>query len=171
MRPKPIKVMWTGEVFVPQNSQLRYCRESFGDGEIIMLERHEERDMNSHSHYFASVIEAWKNLPEALEAEYPSAEHLRKKTLIKAGYADQKEIVCDTVHDAAVVAAFIAPLNEYGVVTVSGNVIRIFTAKSQKVAAMGKKEFQASKWAVLDAISALIQTSARQLQDNAGRSA
>jgi len=163
--------MWTGTHFVPQNSQLRQCREQFGDGEIVMLERHEERDMNSHSHYFASINEAWKNLPEALDAEYPSPDALRKKMLIKSGYANEKVTVCDTAHDAAIMAAYIAPLHQYGIVEVRGNVIRVYEAKSQSLAAMGKKEFQASKWAVLDAISAMIHTSTRQLQDNAGRSA
>lgn len=170
-RDRPWKVMWNGYVFVPWNRDIPRIQEALGEGEILYVERHEERDMNSHRHYHAQIGEAWKNLPEELEAEYPTPEHLRKKMLIKEGYADMKEIVCDTARDAAVVAAFIAPLNEYGIVTVSGNVIRIFTAKSQAVAAMGKSEFQESKWKVLNAIAALIQTSPRQLERNTGQSA
>lgn len=163
--------MWNGEVFIPQNWQLPYCRKEFGEGEIIVLERHEERTDASHRGFMAYVNEVWKNLPEGLEAEYPTSNHLRKKTLIRLGWADQKDIVCDTERDAVVMAAYLAPIHEYGIVSVSGNVIQIFTAKSQAYSAMNKRNFLDSAKAVKEAVAALIDTSVRDLERNAGRSA
>ena len=62
-------------------------------------------------------------------------------------------------------------MDEYAIVTVSGPVVRKFTAKSQSISAMGKKDFQASKQAVLDFLSGSIGVDTGTLAENAGRAA
>lgn len=166
-RPFKLRVMWKGGVFLPENRMIRSCEREFGEGEIITFERNEDRDMNSHRHYFASIKMVWDNLPEEKISDFPTPEHLRKKLLILAGWADEKTLVCDSAQEAAVVAAFIAPIDDFSIVTVKGNVVVRYSAKSQSVAAMGRDVFQQSKWAVLNLAADLIGVSSSELNKNA----
>ena len=165
--PLPIRCLWNGEAFVPQGKSLAYCQEEFGAGEIVILERNEERTTNTHNHFFASIHEAWMNLPENLADEYPTVEHLRAKALIHTGFSNERAIVCDTAKDAATIAEFIGQSNQYAIVRVSGNVLKVYTAKSQSRKSMNKKEFQASKEAVLGFVAGLVGVSQEQLKENA----
>jgi hypothetical protein len=141
---------------VPRRGFARQCDAQFVVGETYRMEVVEERSAATHRHFFAAVNEAWQNLPENLAEAYPSPEHLRKRALIKAGFADSHQIVASSKAEALRIAAFIRPLDEYAVVTVSGSVVTRFTAQSQSVKAMGKERFQASKDAVLGLVAALI---------------
>jgi hypothetical protein len=171
MHRRPIHAIWTGTAFVPENRDLNYCKHWFGAGETFVLDPEQERDMNSHRHYFAQLKEAWRNLPETLEHKYPNEEIFRKKLLVECGYFHESEMVCDTARDAATVAAFMAPLDPSATIVVHGNVIKKYVAMSQSVVAMGRKEFQQSKWDVLNAAASLINVTSKQLEKNAGRSA
>jgi hypothetical protein len=171
MHRRPIKAIWTGASFVPENADMRYCQHWFGAGEIFVLDPEQERDMNSHKHYFAQLKEAWRNLPEGLDAKYPTEDIFRKKLLVECGYFHESEIVCDTARDAATVAAFMAPLDPSATIVVRGRIIKKYVAKSQSVAAMGREEFQESKWAVLNFAAALIKVTPKQLDKAAGKSA
>jgi hypothetical protein len=168
---RPVHVVWTGASFVPQGPDMRHCQHFFGAGEILIIDPEQERDMNSHRHYFAQLHEAWRNLPERLEKKYPTEDIFRKKLLIEAGFFHLDEIVCDTERDAAVVAAFMAPLDPSTIIRVRGPVIMKYTAMSQSVAAMGRSEFQKSKWAVLDLAASLIEVTPKQLEKHTGKSA
>lgn len=123
----------------------------------------EERSTNSHSHYFAAVNEAWKNLSDADAERFPTPEHLRKYTLIKAGFYDERSIVCASKAEAQRVAAFVKPMDEFAVITVSAALVRVFTAKSQSMKAMEKNEFQDSKTKVLEILSDMIGTTTADL--------
>jgi hypothetical protein len=132
------------------------CDKDFVVHEIYKMGEHHDRSQNSHNHYFASVKNAWDNLPDAMLDEYPTQEHLRKKALIACGYADHRDHVCATKQEARKLRAFIKPLDEYAVIEVREAVVRVWTAKSQSVKAMGAKEFQESKQKVLDWLDALL---------------
>lgn len=106
------------------------------------------------------------NLPEELAMRFPTEEALRKYALIKAGFADERSIVCADHIEAERVAAFVRPADTYAVVTVAGNVVRMFTAKSQSYRSMDKATFAASKRAVLDVLAALIGVTPAQLSGN-----
>lgn len=162
-QPLPMRCVWTGEAFVPQGRGLNYAREEFGEGEIVMLERNEERSDASHSHYFASLNEAWQNLPERLASEYPTVEALRAKALIETGFCTERTLVLDTAKDAATVAAWIGQEHPFAVVVVKKNVLRVYIAKSQSRKAMNKKEFAASKDAVLNFVAQLIPVTRDEL--------
>ena len=171
MNRRPIKAVWTGASFVPEKRDMPYCQYWFGAGEVFVIDPEQERDMNSHRHYFAQLKEAWKTLPEKLEKKYPTENIFRKKLLIETGYCHESETVCDTARDAATIAAFMAPLDPAAVITVHGNVIKKYVAESQSVPAMGKERFQKSKWAVLELAASLIEVTPKQLEKNAGKSA
>ena len=80
---------------------------------------------------------------------------MRAKALIHTGFSNERAIVCDTAKDAATIAEFIGQTNQYAIVRVSGNVLKVYTAKSQSRKSMNKKEFQASKEAVLGFVAGL----------------
>ena len=162
----PQRFDWTDEgVMRPKVPRL--ADKHFVVGMEYMLVPHEERSMRSHRFYFASVNEAWKNLPEDMAERYPTADHLQKWALIKAGYRDERSIVAASKAEAQRIAAFIKPMDEYAVVVVREAVVRVYTAKSQSTRAMGKAEFGASKEKVLDILSAMIGTSRDALAANA----
>lgn len=129
---------------------------SYVVGEVYRLVTHEERSQASHNHYFASLQNGYDNLSDAMRDQFPTVEHLRKKLLIRAGYADERSIVCASKAEAQRMAAFIRPMDEYAIVSVREAVVRVFTAQSQNMRAMGAKQFQESKQAVLDQLDDML---------------
>lgn len=169
--PVPLEFVWADGAMRPLERHRSRADRQYVEGEIYRLAVHEERSSNSHSHYFASVTEAWKNLPEKIAAEFPTADHLRKFALIRTGFRDERKVALASPAEAERIAAFVKPLDEYAVVTVEGQVVTIYTAKSQSYRAMPKGEFQASKTAVLDYLASLVGVDAQQLTHEAGRAA
>lgn len=167
----PIPFRWSGDSMEPLPRFAKECDRHFVVGEVYQLVEQQDRSQTSHNHYFACVAEAWKNLPDEMVERFPTAEHLRKFALIKAGFADSRQFLAASKAEALRLAAFVRPCDEYALVTVREMVVTVWTARSQSMRAMGRRDFQASKDAVLDAISALIGVSADSLRANTGRAA
>lgn len=167
----PLHYTWDGSVFAPLPRFAERARKQFEVGKRYPLVVHEERSGVSHRQYFAAVHEGWNQLPESIAHRWPSSEHLRKWCLVRAGFADEQSIVCDSEERAQEVAAFARPLDGYAVITVKGPVCAVYRAKSQSHRAMNKAEFQASKQAVLDLIADLCGIDAETLSSNANRAA
>lgn len=142
----------------------RAAAQQFVVGRTYSLEVQEPRSSAQHKYYFSAIAEAWRNLPEALSDEYADAETLRKKALIRTGYRDERSIVCASKAEARRMAAFIAPMDRYAIVDAREAVVRVWTAKSQSVRAMGKKEFGESIEAVLAFCAGLIGVAPADLQ-------
>lgn len=165
MTDKPILMQWNGDGFTPASPYwAREADKLFVIGQKYALVEHQDRSMNSHRHYFAAVNEAWQNLCDDMAGQFPSADHLRKYALIKAGYFNSQTLVCSSKAEAIRIAAFIRPADEYAIVRAEGAVVTRFTAKSQSVKAMGREDFQRSKDAVLDALADMIGTTRGELQ-------
>jgi hypothetical protein len=171
MTAAPILFSWTGEAMVPHPRFQRECDASFVVGERYRLAVQEHRSQANHNHYFAAINEAWMNLPELVAERFPTVEHLRKYALIKAGYRDERSIVCNSKAEAQRIAAFIKPMDEFAVVTTHEAVVTVWTAKSQSKAAMGKQVFQESKNKVLDVLAEMIGIQPETLTRNVGRAA
>lgn len=167
----PIPMQWTGEHFVPHHRFRSECDQSFVIGQLYPLAVQEHRSTNTHRHYFAAINEAWMNMPEHMAGRFQTSEHLRKFALIKAGYRDERSIACSSKAEARRLAAFIKPMDDFAVVTVSESVVTVYTAKSQSMQAMGKQVFKESKQAVLDVIAAMIGVTPDTLSENVGRAA
>lgn len=167
----PITFQWNGEAMVPHPRYMAQCNRAFAVGENYPLIVHEERSGNSHRHYFAAVHDAWLNLPDDLALNFRTSEHLRKWALIQAGYASERTIACSSREEARKVAAFIKPMDEYAVVLVRGDCIKVFTAESQSHRNMGKKRFQESKDKVLEILSGLIGVKPAELSAQVGQAA
>lgn len=169
MTPRPLRFRWSGEAMTPL--QPGAAARQFEKGEWYTLEVREERSTASHNQFFAALNEGWQNLPETMADRFPSADHLRKWLLIRTGYRDEVTYVAASKAEAPRLAAFIRPLDDFAVVTVSEATVTVYRAKSQSVRAMGKAEFQRSKDAVLGLLAEMIGTDRKALDANAGRSA
>jgi hypothetical protein len=146
----PMPYLWDGEAFRPAAPLfVRQAQDRFTPGEKYSLVEYLERSATSHRHYFIALNEAWQNLPETVAGEYPTVEHLRKRALIMTGYRDERSIMCADAAEATRFAAFIKPTDDFSVVSVHGPAVVVWTAKSQTYKAMGKRDFNASKDAVL----------------------
>ena len=154
--PVTLQYFGEGEFRAPTQYWARKCDELFVIGDVHRLAQHHDRSDATHGHYFACISNAWQSLPDHLLEHYPDAETLRKKMLIRAGYADVRTIVCASKAEALRVAAFVRPMDVYAIVTVKDAVVSVFTAQSQSYRAMGKHEFNKSKQAVLQAIDDLL---------------
>jgi hypothetical protein len=159
----PIACAWDGEAFVPLPRFAKLADKHYVIGETYPMVQHEARSRVSHNHYFASLSEAWDNLPEDIADRYPSVDHLRKYALVRCGYADERSIVCASKSEAQRVAAFVKPMDEFAVVVVSEAVVKVYTAQSQSMKAMGAKVFQESKTKVLDFVAGLVGVTPAEL--------
>jgi hypothetical protein len=152
----PVIFEWDGEVMKPLARFQKLCDRQYVVGRQYYLIVQEERSRASHNQYFAAIQDAWDNLPEVHAGRWPTTEHLRKWALVQAGYRVEKTIVAKTKADALRISAFVQSIDEYAVVLVRGNTVAHYTAKSQSMTAMDKKEFQQSKQAVLDVLDHLL---------------
>lgn len=159
----PVTFTWDGESMAPLPRFQRLCDKQFVVGESYPLIVQEQRSRETHAHYFAALHDAWQNLPEDVAERFPTDEHLRKYALIRAGFADERSIVCSSKAEAQRIAAFIKPIDGYAIVVVKEATIKVYTAQSQSMRAMGKAEFQKSKQAVLDVVSGMIGVHAKEL--------
>lgn len=168
----PIHFQWDGESMTPATPFMaRLCDQHYVIGENYRLVEDKNRSTKTHNHYFAAISDAWKTLPEDLAEDYPTAEHLRKKALIRTGYADERSIVCASKAEAQRIAAFMKPLDQYAIIAVSEATVRIYTAQSQSKKAMGAADFQKSKQDVLDFIDGLLGVSPGSVSREAGKAA
>lgn len=168
----PIEAIWTGEAFQPTSAYwARRADKQFARGEILRIVHEPERSHSTHAHYFASITEAWRNLPPLMAERFPSPDHLRKWALIKAGYCNTHSMPCSSPTEARRLAAFIRPMDEFSVVSVEKSMVTMFTAMSQSYKAMDKKTFAESKEKVLDIVAAEIGVAKQELSDNAGQAA
>lgn len=152
-------------VFAPLKRAQNLTAAHYGEGEVVWVTPVEERSEVSHRHEFAWLREAWKNLPEHLAEHYPTPEHLRKRALIDAGFFNEQIIDAGSNAAALRVASYIRGEDDFALVIVRGPAVVIRKAKSQSRRSMDKDEFQASKQAVLETVSALIGVDPTDLQD------
>jgi hypothetical protein len=177
---EPIPFIWDGEecVMRPARGYRPLARRQFVHGEEYPLEVHEQRSMKSLRHYHAAIRNAWQNLRDEqrykvdptsgeIDDKYPEPDSLRKWALIKLGYRKERFITCDTEEQALALVPKIQPIDEEAIIVVSGNVIKIYTARSQSMYGrnrMTKEEFQRSKTEVLDLLAEHIGVSRTVLE-------
>jgi hypothetical protein len=166
MNLKPVLYSWSGEAMVPLTRFDDLCNRQFVVGENYLLDVVTPPSTASRNHYFAQLSDSWKNLPDRIAKRFPSPSHLRSWALVKAGYADEKQIVYANNTEAVKGAALIRTLDEYAVIRVIDEIVIVWRAKSQSARAMGKEEFNKSKQAVLDIVSGLINVSRQEFEDH-----
>ncbi len=150
----PVPFLWDGEVMKPLQPKRADAFYTVGERYIMAPVCH--RSDATHKHEFAWLREAWMNLPESLADQYPTTEHLRKRALIEAGYYDETIIDAGTAAAAIRVAAAFRGVDDFSLVIVRGPYVIRRAAKSQSRRAMGAKDFQASKEAIMDVVAKMI---------------
>jgi hypothetical protein len=169
MTARPLHCRWDGESFVPLRP--KEADKHYVIGEVYPLIVHEERSAASHKQYFASLHEAWMNLPEAEADRFPSPDHLRKRALVEAGYFDEEIIDCGSNKVAPNVGAAIRKRDDFAVIFIRDQFVIVRSAKSQSMRAMGKAVFQKSKDAVLDIAWGLCGMKASEAKQHVGKAA
>jgi hypothetical protein len=159
----PTLFRWSAERAVMEPTHPGLARSRFNDGADYLLAPVEHRSGKSHDHEFAWLSEAWKTLPEDVADMYPTAEHLRKRALIEAGYYHENVVDAGSVQAALRVAAFMRPLDDFALVVTRGPIVIRRTAKSQSRRSMDKAEFQASKTAIMEVVAGLLGVTVDQL--------
>lgn len=136
----------------------------YKDGKYYDLEEARERSIQSHNLYFKAVGITWLNLPERDRDLYATDDHWREFCLIKAGFRKERVAVMPSPEAAqacALGADWSATIRKNFVVTyVEGNIVHILVARTQKMIkndpdGMDKKDFEASKQAVLEICAAV----------------
>ena len=150
----PLAFEWDGDAMVPLNA--KRADAFYTVGERYIMAPVSQRSDATHKHEFAWLREAWMSLSDDLAERFPTAEHLRKWALIRAGYSDSHTITCASKAEAIRVATFIRPIDEFAVVTTNGATVTRFTAKSQSRRAMGAKEFQDSKTKIMEVVARML---------------
>ena len=159
----PLLAQWDGEAFVVARRHAKDCDKALVVGERYMLTVEEQRSDAAHRSFFASVTEAWRNLPEDQAERFPTADALRRYALIKAGFCDRRDIVCANNNEAMRLAGMVKALDAYSITTVSERVVSVWTAESQSKKSMGKQRFNESQNAVRDFCAAMIGVSSDAL--------
>lgn len=172
----PFPVVYTGDgrfdVATPYYA--KRVSEQFEEGKKYTLVELQERSSASHAQFFASVHETWVNLLDEKAVQFPTADILRKHALIMTGFRRERRFIASSSAEARKIAAFLRPQSlsdDYAIISVHGNAVVEWKAKSQSYRAMPKGEFKKSKQAVLDWLADLIGVSAGTLQAEAGRAA
>lgn len=161
----PVIFSWDGEVMKPLGRFSRLADKQYVVGENYRLEVVEDRSGESHRHYFATINEAWANLPESQAGRWATPDMMRKWALCKAGFYEETSFKASSKAEAIRIAQVFGPL--YDEIIFEGELIHARKAKSQSYKAMTRKEFQDSKTKVLDVLAGIIGVTADQLASNA----
>jgi hypothetical protein len=164
MTDTTIRCRWAGGVLSPVGNyaMARAC-DLMAEGDSVFVTIEHPRSDATHKHQFATIKDAWETLPESLQDAPWAAtpETLRKHALCVTGFCNSYVIDCGSKAAAERVAG---PLRAaevgrhgYAIVSVRGPVVAVWTPQSQSARAMGGKEFQRSKEAVLNWITQQIE--------------
>jgi hypothetical protein len=156
---------------VPSIRYRKIAERLFGAGGEHVLEEVAERSRASHSHYFASLNDLFENVPERMEARWPTAEHFRKWLLIETGWFNEKEFDLQSEKHAKALGTFIRTNDAFARISIHGTKVIVRTAKSQSLKNMGAEDFRRSKADVLDLASQLVGVTPSVASKNAGRAA
>jgi hypothetical protein len=161
VRIRPVTFVYRGNgVMASLPRFMRMCDEQYLVDDEYPMTLLDARSRVSHSHYFACIHECWENMPEGHDFKNEIA--MRKHALIETGWCTTRTIVTEDER-AAVRSALKAEADEYAIIEVKGNVVRIHEAVSQSAAAMGRDEFMASKRDVLELLAALVGTTVKEI--------
>jgi len=167
-----LQFIWKDGVMVPATSyQATRCAERFEDGKRYLLVEHEDRSHKSHSHFFASLREAFNQLPHDIADDFTSFDHFRSVGLISNGFYHQREFACASREEARRLAAFLRPMAPLSIVAVHEAVVVERTAKSMSYRAMPKGEFQKAKQALIEWAWNLVGVTPEEGAKHAGRAA
>lgn len=150
---------------VPEPRFRALCERQYALDESYALGPVDGVSSASRGGFFASVKEAWSNLPDD-DTRFPTPEHLRKRALVQAGWATHTQTVMDTKKDAVAFAKGLRRVDEYAVIKVSRNVVDCWIAKSIATGQISGDEFRGVKTRALDWVASLAGTNRAELEQH-----
>lgn len=146
-----MRMKWCNGVLEPVGiSAFKHLQDTLDDGKIYDVDVRTDRSIKSHSHFFASLNEAFLNLPEAHRLDIPTVEHLRKRAMIHTGWAHSYRIPCASGRAVSDLSKLLRETDAYVVcVPMKDNVLAVYKARSMSMRDMKKAEFQKCKDDVL----------------------
>lgn len=148
----PARMKWQNGILMPVGrTAYATLSDAMEDGKIYDIEIVQERSQKSHGHFFASLSEAFSNLPELHRLDIPSIEHLRKRALIHTGWAHTFKIPCASGRAMNDLWKLMRETDEYVVCLPDPktHVLTVYKARSMSKKEMRPKEFQQCKDDVL----------------------
>lgn len=183
-RPQAIAFSWRevefadadGEIIktgamVPSTRYRKVAERQFGAGGEYVLEPVEERSMALHSRYFATLHDLFQNVPEKMQARWPTEKHFRAWLLIECNWFNEDEFELGSDKQAMNLAKLIRTEDAFARISVHGNKVIIRRARSQSRKAMGAVDFKKSQEDVLDLAGQLVGVSRSVAMKNAGKAA
>ena len=152
---------------IPHKRFHALCKRQFSGGEDYALGPVEGVPSKSRAAFFATIHEAWKNLPED-DTRFPDSEYLRKRALVAAGWATNAQYVMDSPKDARSMAMGLRRADPYAVVKCSGNVVDYWSPKSIATGQIHGDEWKGVMQRALDWVATLARTTRKELEENAG---
>jgi len=134
-------------------------------GEHYRIDIYNERSEAFHNKYFATIAEAWLNLPDPWDSILPSPKHLRKYALIKAGWCDVVTLPLKSASDAIAAVSALKLLDSYCLAVPSKNVVTVYKARSQRRAFQDAASFHETAHKVFDVIASIIGVDPLTLYD------
>jgi hypothetical protein len=153
----------------PRYEGLAYKQYAVGEEYPLVLL--EARSRASHNFYFASLQNAFDNLPENIAARFPSVDHLRAWSLVETGWFDEMEVELASEAEAKKLAARTRTESPYARISRHGRRLIARYPKSQSAKSMGKDSFEASKRDVLELLEGMIGVPLGSLSKEAGKAA
>lgn len=152
------------KVMVPHARFMRLCERQFELEDDYPLGPAENAPSRGRAAIFATVHDVWDNLPDTQKA-FPSEEHLRKTALVKAGWADHSQTILDTPGDAKKFGVMVRKVDAYAIITISGNVVDVWTARSIATGRITSEEFKPVKLRALKWLDSLVGLTPEQLEE------
>lgn len=142
----PIPVEYDGESFRPARRFQNYCDSQFVVGERYVIEVIDEAQSGRDRAYHASLREAWKNLPEEFDGQFPHPDDFRAYCLIKCGFCTIARIACASPKAASEALPTIRP-EGFCITHVEGAIITVIKPLSQKMRVGMTKEDRLKSYA------------------------
>lgn len=162
-----IPVQWDGEAFRPARRFENYCDSQFVVGERYSIEVIDQVQAGRDKAYHASLREAWKNLPDQFDGQFPHPDDFRAYCLIKCGFCTISRIACASPKAASEALPTIQP-EGFCITHVEGAVITVIKPLSQKMrGGMSKEDRLRSYTETLNFAAGLVGVKSEELETNA----
>lgn len=136
-----IACVWDGDHFVPLQREAKRCDEVFVVGRRYVVEVMDLQSAAKRAMFHATLNDIYASLPDDLAQRWLNVEAFRKWLTIRAGYAEERQIIYATKTDAERSVLLAQALAPYAIVERRDCVVTVWTAKSTAARAMDGRTF------------------------------
>jgi len=126
-----VRCVWKDGAFHPKPEQAHRAGQIFREGQDYFLTVSVAHRAKARNMYHARIRELWHSLSEDDEKKFPSPSALRQFALISTGWWTLEEVRMPSPEAAERFAAYVQGLGQLKATEIDGNMVRVFTARSQ----------------------------------------